>query len=195
MTGQVQRLLPALLVALMLHGVLLSLQLRENRVMPAAKALQRITVSLGTRKVVNKSPVEKKQLPPSEEKKEVLLPVKPKLKEYREPALPAATASPVHIPKPSQRKTVSRKNTAKVKPLTAASPPTEPMEVRQPGSSPGQEKEQGDPQPSSATVVLHQAAPLYQVNPPPEYLYSIYFPESVREAFSQKKARRLLVFP
>ena len=168
MTGQVQRLLPALLIALVLHGVLLSRKLGEER-MPAAKALQRITVSLGTRKVVKKSIVEKKQESPSEEKKEVLLPAKPKLKEYAEPALPAATVPPVHIPKPSRRKTVSRKNTAKVKPLTAASPPAEPKNILQPSSSPAEHKEYGDPQGSSAAVVLHRATPLYQINPPPEY--------------------------
>ncbi len=169
MTGQVQRLLPALLIALMLHGVLLSRKLGEDRRMPVAKALQRITVSLGTRKVVKKSSVEKKQEPPSEEKKEVLLPVKPKLKEYADPALPAATAPPIHIPKPSNRKIVARKNTAKVKPLTAASPPAESVQVRQSALSPAVQEEPGAPQASSVAVVLHQATPLYQVNPPPEY--------------------------
>jgi len=169
MTGQVQRLLPALLIALVLHGVLLSRKLGEDMVTPAAKALQRITVSLGTRKVVNKSPVEKKQLTPSEEKKEVLLSVKPKLKEYGESALPVATAPPVHIPKPSRRKTVSRENSAKVKPLTAASPSAEFKKSHQPSSSSAEHKEHGDPQESSAAVVLHQDTPLYLVNPPPEY--------------------------
>lgn len=166
MIGQVQRVLPALLLALVLHGVLLSLQLRENRSRPAAKSLQRITVSLGTREsVITKSPVEKKQLPPLKEKQEVKS-SKPVAGEDNASVVPAATPHPVHVPKPARRKIVSRQR--KAKPQATVSFPAEQKRNQQSAPFPAQEKEHGDPQPSSAAVLL-QATPLYQVNPPPEY--------------------------
>ncbi|MCF6187070.1 MAG: energy transducer TonB [Desulfobulbaceae bacterium] len=177
MNGQTQRLLPALLIALMLHGILLSLQLDEDRVMPAAKALQWIPVSLGTRSVVKKPRPQKQQLPPSEEKKAVAPSVRPIAGEDREPPVPATTTIPLHIQKPTHRKTVSRQRPVQSKPQTAVATPAEqkkiplaaPVQERVPSSSSREEEESSDPQASLAAAVLQQAIPLYRINPPPEY--------------------------
>ena len=178
MNGQAQRLLPALLIALVLHGVLLTRQLREDRIMPVTKALQRITVSLGTRPVAGKQHPQKQQQPPSEEKKEYLSPpVKPIAGEYREPPVSAPITPLIHIPKPSRRKVVSHQRLVQSKPQAAVAPTAEqkniplaaPAQEGVPSSFAGEEEERGDPQVSSTAAVLQRAVPLYRINPPPEY--------------------------
>jgi len=70
MSEATQRLIPACFVAVILHGVVLSWQMHQGQVtLPIPLAVQRITVSLGTRPVAKEPPPEPEQEQKAEKRK------------------------------------------------------------------------------------------------------------------------------
>lgn len=137
-----QRLPPACLLALALHGALLFRQLEPDRVaLPTPLPVQRIAVSLGTRKVVSMPLPEVKEVQQSVTKKEVVPLVKPVARNRPRPP-------------PSLKETPAEKQPA--------------HESAAPSPQPDMENVTAQATPAAALVIL-RATPLYRINPPPKY--------------------------
>ena len=165
MSEATQRLIPACFVAVILHGVVLSWQMHQGQVtLPIPLAVQRITVSLGTRPVAKEPPPEPEQEQKAEKKKVVFPQPKPKPKPPEPRPVAKQVVQPVTKPQPVQEQKI-------VSPPVSAAPPRETQII--PEEAPplplhteiGTESTKAD----TASHVIQQASPLYRINPPPKY--------------------------
>lgn len=173
MTRATQRLLPAGLLALLLHGAALSWQLHQGqKTLPTPLPVQRIAVSLGVKEVVREQPPEPKQVHQPQQNKEVLLPAKPPAKVDKQSPAQKSAVLPHNKPKPVGRKPVQKKQE-----LQKTVPTHDKQSVVQPPPSLKESPEHKptnalaapSSQASAAAQVIRQATPLYQINPPPKY--------------------------
>lgn len=162
MTELGQRLIPAGLLALILHGVALSWHMQQDQVtLPAPLAIQRIAVSLGARPAVREPPPAPEQKP--EKKQEVVQQPKPEPNPPEPRPVTKPEVQPVSKPQPIQEQEivtlpVSVDPPQETQIIAADAPPPPHTEI-------GDERDKAD----TAAHVTQQATPLYQVNPPPQY--------------------------
>lgn len=182
MNGVEKRLLPAGLVALILHGAALSWQLHQGQVtLPTPLSVQRIAVSLGVRKVARVQPAEPKQVQEPKKKIGVLPPAKVhKQSPTMKPAIlpdskprPVVRKRPRPQPEPETHRTVPfNEEQSVVQPppsLQEIPPEHQPApELAAPSRQADLENENAHATPAAAQVI-RQATPLYQINPPPKY--------------------------
>jgi protein TonB len=155
------RLLLAAIAALVLHGVFLFWPFAPvGKTLPEPAAMQKIRVSLHKRKSVPR----KVQLSPKPQpeiiQKKVVVPEKKKTDSRSRPAPELISPVPSEIPAAAE-KIVSI-------PVTAQEEQPVSVEVKNtalPGSAAAEKPEPAE----RSSRVVQQAAPLYQINPPPEY--------------------------
>lgn len=169
MSELARRLVPACFLAVILHAVVLAWWVRQEEplTLPAPLAVQRIAVSLGARSVAKESPLKPEQ--EAKQEKEVIPPPEPEPEPQPEPK-PSKTrpiVKPVVQPvaKPElvkKQQAVSPPEPVKLLMDTPIVPEKEPPPLH---------TEIGDKSTKAeiAAHVIQQAAPLYQVNPPPKY--------------------------
>ncbi|MBU0681513.1 MAG: energy transducer TonB [Proteobacteria bacterium] len=171
MKGTRQRLLPAGLLALILHGAALSWQPHQGQpTLSTPLPVQRIAVSLGTRPVTKEPPTPTKQIKKPEKKEAVVAQAKPKPTHPESPPMVQLTSKPA----PIVREIIHQKAQSKQQAPRVASPPVPPSPPAENNSRkntvPPLEIEVGDERSKeNAAHVIQQASPLYQVNPPPKY--------------------------
>ncbi|MDA3969757.1 MAG: energy transducer TonB [Desulfobulbaceae bacterium] len=171
MTGTGQRLLPAGLLALILHGAALSWQLHQGQpTLATPLPVQRIAVSLGTRVVPKEPPVPPKQLEKPEKREAVVAQAKPKPTHPEPPPMVQLASKPA----PVVREIIPPKAQSKQQAPRVASPTVPPSIPAENNSRknavPPLEIEVGDERSKeNAAHVIQQASPLYQINPPPKY--------------------------
>lgn len=164
MSGATKRLLPAGLLAMILHGAVLFWHLRQEQVKPATPmSVQNVAVSLGTKKVSRQQPPEPKHVQ-FQKKKEVVPSVKPVSKIHKQSSMLEPTVIPDSKPRPVVRKTVHKRPRLQQK-TEIAIPSPEPVAS---SARTNTENENAQATPASARVI-QQASPLYQINPPPQY--------------------------
>ncbi len=191
MNGLAQRLLPAAVIALILHGALLCLQLSPDRPTPARPlAVQRIAVSLGSPRVVEKKapadPVRQEQ--PRGKKRIGTSKKTPPAVPGQSPApgpavLAKSEPSPAAEkivrkktpPRSQQKKTVpARRQQVAGRHLTTTredaqrETPVAPKPAVTSSSRADPEDENSRTAPAAARVI-QRATPLYRINPPPGY--------------------------
>jgi protein TonB len=162
MSEATQRLIPACFVALILHGVALCWQIHGQTTLPTPFAAQRIAVSLGARPVAKESPPEPKQEYKPEKKKKVIPQPKPRPKLPALCPLAKPVVQPATKPQPVQEQKI-------IPPPLSANPPQETQTI--PEEAPPLHPELGSESTTTDTAsrVIQQASPLYQINPPPKY--------------------------
>ncbi len=172
MIGASKRLLPAGLLALAMHGAFLSWQLGKKQVVrPTALPIQSIAVSLGARPRAQEPPAPVKKLDE---------PVEQKVVEPAVIAEPEVVESPPQVPPRPKPVALAKQQIppvplvkeqpAKVISPPVAAPPPAHSTARENTEPPVAEPGVGDDSSkANSAAIIQQAAPLYQVNPPPKY--------------------------
>ncbi len=176
MNGLAQRLLPAAVIALILHGILLCLPVAPDRHVPARSlAVQRIAVSLGSPPVTGK----KAPAPPEQASspKPVGLPEsRPsppagEIVRKKGPARPQRKKTGTVRRQPARRQSAASRHPPTARKDAPQAPPavSRPAAVAHSPRPPGPEDENESSRTVPAARVVLRATPLYRVNPPPRY--------------------------